>query len=459
VPVVAPSPLSGFSRITLSAPRTRADVAVPNSVPVAAFLPVLLRQIGQDTEVGVPGHGGWRLCRMDGRRLDLTRSMDANEVRDGDVLVLQPMRAVIDEPLFDDVVELVGKNAVGERWTTPERRAAAAVVGALAALSALAALARMPRHGVLEASICVAVAIVLLLGGLAVSRAAGDLSGGGFVATIAGPYAAVGAALFLSGDWNRNRLLVACAALLLVAAVLPAVVGGYEAVAGGYAIVAVFGALGGLLAAVGHAGATRPAALIAPLALATTTVLPPLSLRLARLPRPQLALTAPELAELPGEVDQAATKERVANARALLTGLTSGALAVTGVGCIVLVASGDVWARSLAGVLVALVFLRARLYAARQPVMIAVLAGTVALVGVGVWSLTESEVRPLAVAAVVAGVLAVGALVVGATAGRWDASPRQRRLVDTAETLLLVSVAPLVLGVWNVYSKIFHLGD
>src|SRR5947208_541566 len=210
--VTAPSPLSGFSRITLAAPKTRADVAVPNSVPVAAFLPVLLRQIGQDSEAGVPGHGGWRLCRVDGRRLDLSRSMDANEVRDGDVLVLQPQRAVV----------------------------------------------------------------------------------------------------------------------------------------------AVFGALSGLLAAVGHTGATRPAALIAPLALATTTVLPPLALRLARLPRPQLALTAPELAELPGEVDQAVTTQRVANARALLTGLTSGALFVTGVGCVALALSGNTWARSLAGRLVAL---------------------------------------------------------------------------------------------------------
>ncbi|HZC69210.1 MAG TPA: type VII secretion integral membrane protein EccD [Jatrophihabitans sp.] len=457
--MTATSPLSGFSRITLSAPRTRADVAVPNSVPVAAFLPVLLRQLGQDAEVGVPGHGGWRLCRLDGRRLDLNRSMDGNEVRDGDVLVLQPMRSVVDDPLYDDVVELVGKHAIGERWTTRERRAAAAVIGALAALTALGALARLPRHHGLAASVCIAVAVVLLLGGLALSRAAGDLTGGGFVATLAGPYAAVGAALFLSGDWDRNRLLLACAALLLVAAALPAMVGGYEAVAGGYAVLAIFGALGGLLAVVDDSGATRPAALIAPLALATTTILPPFALRLARLPRPQLALTAPELAELPGEVDQAATTQRVANARALLSGLTAGALAVTATGCVVLGAADDGWARALAGVLVALVFLRTRLYAARQPVLISVLAAVVASVGVAVWSLTASDVRPLVMAAVSAAVVAVGALVVGATAGRWAASPRQRRLIDVFETLLLISAAPLVLGVWDVYSKIFHLGD
>lgn len=454
----APSPLSGFSRITLAAPRTRADVAVPNSVPVAAFLPVLLRQIGQDTEANVPGHGGWRLCRVDGRRLDLTRSMDANEVRDGDVIVLQPLRSVVEDPLFDDVVELVGRDAVGERWTARERRLASAAVGGLGALSVLAALARMPRHGVLEAAICVAVAAVLLLGGFAVSRAAGDLAGGGFVAALAGPFAAVGTALFLGGGWNRDRLILACAALLLVAAVLPALVGGYEAVAGGCAVLAVFGALGGLLSLLGHAGATRAAAIIAPLALATTTVLPPLALRLARLPRPQLALTAPELAELPGEVDQAVTVERVANARNLLTGLTTGALTVCALGSVLLASSGNHWAQGLAGVLVALVFLRARLYAARQPVLIAVAAATVALAGAAVVALTASGVRPLAIVAVAAAAIALVALGVGATAGRWEASPRQRRLVDIGETLLLVSVAPLVLGVWNVYRTIFNLG-
>jgi type VII secretion integral membrane protein EccD len=457
--VTTTSPLSGFSRITLSAPNTRADVAVPNSVPVAAFLPVLLRQLGQDPEVAHPGHGGWRLCRMDGRRLDLSRSMDANDVRDGDVLVLQPMHAVVDDPLYDDVVELVGKHAVGERWTTRERRAAAAVVGGLAALTTLAALARMPRHGVLAASICVAVAVVLLLGGLAVSRAAGDLGGGGFVAMLSGPYAAVGAALFLSDGWDRERLLVACGALLLVAAVLPGMVGGFEAVSGGYALLAVFGALGGLLAVLDDAGAARPAAVVTPLALATTTILPPLALRFARLPRPQLAATAPELAELTGEVDQAATTQRVANARALLSGLTAGALGAAATGCIVLGSSDDGWARALAGVLVGLIFLRTRLYAARQPVLVALLAAGAASVGIGVWGLTASTMRPLAFTAGIAAVLAICALVVGTTAGRWEASPRQRRLADLLETLLLVSVAPLALGVWDVYATIFHLGD
>jgi hypothetical protein len=178
---------------------------------------------------------------------------------------------------------------------------------------------------------------------------------------------------------------------------------------------------------------------------------------LARLPRPQLALTAPELAELPGEIDQALTEQRVATARELLTGLSSGALAVTAVGAIVLTASGDAWARSLAGVLVALVLLRSRLFAARQPVFVGIAAAVVALIGLAATTIPDATQRELVVTALVSAVVAIGALVVGVTAGRWTASPRQRRLVDVLETLLLVSVAPVVLGVWRVYSTLFHL--
>jgi len=38
-----------------------------------------------------------------------------------------------------------------------------------------------------------------------------------------------------------------------------------------------------------------------------------------------------------------------------------------------------------------------------------------------------------------------------------DGLTRMRRLVDVVETLMLVSVAPLILGVWHVYSIVFDL--
>ena len=456
--MTATSPLSGFSRITLSAPRTRADVAVPNAVPVAAILPVLLRQVGQDTGVTVPGNTGWQLLRLDGRALDLARSMDGNEIRDGDELILQPADSVVDQPLFDDIVEVISADAVRERWTLRERRVTAGAIGVAGALVALTALAREPRHGLLIPGVCIAAALLLLLAGLAVSRAAGDLAGGGTVAALAGPFAAVGAPLFVAGPWDRNRMLLACGALLVVAAVLPAVVGGFEAVAGAFAVLAGFGAIGAVITVAGDVSATRAAAVVAPLALATTTVLPALSLRLARLPRPELASTAAELADLPGQIDQERTAVRVAGARVLLAGLSTGAFTVAAVGAVVLADSEDAWARALAGVLVALIMLRGRLFAARFPVLVAVVAGVAALAGYAAIGLRRTETLPLVVTAAVAAGLALVALAVGATAGRWEATPRQRSLLNLLETLCLVSVAPLVLAVWDVYSAIFDLG-
>ncbi|WP_375484678.1 type VII secretion integral membrane protein EccD [uncultured Jatrophihabitans sp.] len=456
--MTATSPLSGFSRITLSAPTTRADVAVPNSVPVAAILPVLLRHVGQDSAVTVPGRNGWQLLRLDGRALDLAHSMDTNDVRDGDLLILQPADSIVDEPLFDDVVEVISSDAVRERWSLHERRLTAGVLGVAGALVALAALARAPRHGVLVAGICIAAAVLLLLAGLAVSRAAGDLAGGGVVAALAGPFAAVGAPLFVAGPWDRNRLLLACGALLVVAAVLPAVVGGFEAVAGGFAVLAVFGAIGAIITVTGDVSATRAAAVVAPLALALTTTLPALSLRLARLPRPDLASTAAELAELPGEIDQQRTAVRVASARVLLAGLSAGVFGVATVATLVLATSRSMAPQVLAGVLIALIMLRGRLFAARLPVLVSVVAGAAALLGYAAIELLRHDTLPLAVTAAVAGGLGLVALAVGSTAGRWEATPRQRRLLDLLETLLLVAVAPLVLAVWDVYTKIFHLG-
>jgi len=276
----------------------------------------------------------------------------------------------------------------------------------------------------------------------------------GYSETGSGP-----AALFVHGGWDRHRLLLGCAAVLLVAVVLPAFVGGYEPVAGAYGLAAALGALGALIAIVGDATPARAAAITAPVALAVTTILPTVSLRLVRVPRPQLALTAPELAQLPGEVDQARTRQQVAAARSLLTGLSSGALGVAAVGIAVLFAEPTGWSRSLACVLAALMVLRSRLFAARAPVIASVVATAltlVALLGIALVD-TSDERGLLGVLAPVAAVLGIATLTVGATAGRWTASPRMRRLVDIAETLMLVSVAPLILGVWHVYSTVFDL--
>jgi len=445
-----PSPLSGFCRVTLSAPTTRVDLAVPSGVPVATFLPVLLARLGSAGEVG---SSGWSLRSVDGRALDVGATLDGNGVRDGDVLVVQPANSPVDPPLFDDVVELVGREAVRDRWTADDRRLLAAVAAVLAGLIALAGLAfsagrRAPR---LEApGLGLAAAMVLLLAGFAFGRVLHDRAAGVVTASMAGPFAALGAALFVSGGDEGLRLLVGCGALLLVASVLPLVAA--DAVAGGYAIAALLAAVGGVLTLAGAGDVTRVAAAVGPLAIAVPSVLPSLALRLARVPRP--ATTSGEDADAdPDDLDQACVLARVTAARALLTGATAGAAAIAVAGCVVLALSANAAARGLAVVLAALVLSRSRLYAARGHVLVVASAGVVSVAAVAVTALLTWRG-----AAVFIGVGAAAAVTVAAfvalAAGRWRSSPRQRRLVDVAEALALAAVVPLALAVWNAYAAV-----
>ncbi len=362
------------------------------------------------------------------------------------------------EPLYDDVVELMADQRGAPRWGVAERRATAGALGVVSAAALLLTLVRAPHHGLLVPVLIVAGAALLLVGGAALSRAAGDLAAGGLAGAIAVPYAAVGAASFLSGSPGRFSVLLGAAAALLVCALIPAFVGGLEPVAAGCAVLALFTGLGALIVVLADSSTGQAAAVMAPLALAATTLLPTAALRLSRLPRPQLALNAADLAELPAEIDLRRTQARVTAARSLLSGLSAGCFAVTAAGAGILMTDRDGWARALATVLLALVLLRARLFVLRSQVLlpvVAVIAATVAVLLVLVFDVSRRLLLP--VLAPTAAGLTIVCLVAGASAGRVAASPRQRRLVDIAEALLLVAVTPLALGVWHVYSTLFGL--
>ncbi|NED57979.1 type VII secretion integral membrane protein EccD, partial [Micromonospora aurantiaca] len=127
----------GLSRITIVAPRTRMDLALPSDVPLADLLPTLLRYAGEDLADEGVRHGGWALSRLGGQPLDGGRTAAQLGVRDGEVLYFNPRAATAPEIVFDDVVDAVA--------TSTTQRAGAWQVGTtrtfavLLAASALAA--------------------------------------------------------------------------------------------------------------------------------------------------------------------------------------------------------------------------------------------------------------------------------------------------------------------------------
>jgi hypothetical protein len=64
----------------------------------------------------------------------------------------------------------------------------------------------------------------------------------------------------------------------------------------------------------------------------------------------------------------------------------------------------------------------------------------------------------LGVAAPIALCIALLATAVGVGSGRMAPNPSRTRLLDIAETVLLLAVVPLALAVWDVYEKLLDLG-
>lgn len=449
----------GFRRITVAGPATRVDLAVPAGIPIASLLPGLLRHaVPERGEDGGAAHDGWVLARADGVRLDPARSLASESIHEGDLLVLHPAREKNFPPLYDDVVEVIGAEAVGSAWGARETRITCGAMCVLLGLGVAAAVAA--STGRVGGVVVIVAGVLLLLAGGALSRAAGDLAAGTTAAVIAAPLAAVGAAQVLGAEWGRAHLLLAAAVVLVAAALGAVLVGGGDAVFAALAILGVSGVLGGLVAVVGNTGAAEAASVVAPLALAVTTVLPTLALRLARLPRPRLPRTAEDIAETSGGVDWEQTAAHVTRARALLTGMIAGAYATIATGIAVIAPAGN-WGIALATVLAASAALRSRLFSDRAQVLAPMIATGVALaaiIGTLVAKYAGDDLRLVGFLLPVLVVCGLGAGTAAVASRHTGTSPRGSRLLDVAETILLVSVVPLVLAVWNVYSDLLELG-
>ena len=113
---------TGFCRVTVVAPDSRIDVALPEDVAVADVYPEILRLVRPDQPQGAPT--GYHLVRRDGTVLDGARSLAAQQVLDGEVLLLRPFAESLPPAVFDDVSDAVA-SAVDARPAAVERRPAA----------------------------------------------------------------------------------------------------------------------------------------------------------------------------------------------------------------------------------------------------------------------------------------------------------------------------------------------
>jgi type VII secretion integral membrane protein EccD len=455
----------GLAKIVVVTPQRRLELALPEQLPVASLLPLLVRQGGDDLGTDQEADGGWVLRRPDGSVLEGGLSLAAQAVLDGELLHLVPRRTQWPEVQFDDVVDAIaaGARRGGPAWTPAATRVAGLLAAALTLLAVPVAALTVGADRAATGLGLLGLALVLLAAGTALARALADSLAGAVVAAVAMPCALAGGALAIAGDlplpgFGASQLLLGSVCLL------PVALAGYAGTADLRAVFAA-GAVTGLAGAVaaaldlGPTDATGAAAVVITVLLIVTPGLPLLSVRLAKVPMPSVPRDAADLRAgdtLP-PLDLVLTQ--VARSLDLLTGALASTALVTVAGVALLAAHGSTSALLLCGVVSAAHLLRARMLVAvrqRVPLLVAGAAGTAATVA-GTLAVLPPWTRfgLLAPLALVAAAALVGSARVFS---RRAPSPYLGRAADILDVLLTLAAGPIAASVLGLYARMRGLG-
>jgi type VII secretion integral membrane protein EccD len=456
----------GLTRLIVHAPGRRLDVAFPAHLAVVTVLPGLLRRAGGDLADSGLHHDGWVLRRADGTVLDPAGTFAGQRVRDGEVLHLVPRRLNWPEAEYDDIVDAIAADARdrGRRWDGAATRAAGLTTTAVALAVALAVLLRSGPPWTVVAVVAVTVSVVLLGAGAVLARAIADAAVGAMVAASAVPFAFLGGLVLLVDEPLSQ--VGAPQVILGSALAAGAAVFGYMGTAGwGRVFVAAAAAAGcgvaGGLVSLPAPGPAAAAALVSGTLLLVSPMLPAAAVRLGRMPLPQLPRTPEDLIADHPLPDRRSIAVATTRADESLIGLLLGTNAAT-IGCfVVLCATGDTAARWLVATVALSLLLRGRFYAAlrhRVPLLIAGLAGFVALTAFSVAQSAGPAGDSVSVALPIALAVAAGGVAAGLAYSGRPVSPRLGRLADVLDVVLTLAVTPLVcaiLGLFGVMRGLF----
>ncbi|MEU8629827.1 type VII secretion integral membrane protein EccD [Streptomyces sp. NPDC048669] len=478
---------TGFCRVTVVAPDSRIDVALPQDIAVADIYPEILRLTGLTQVTGTPT--GHHLVRRDGTVLDGARTLAAQHVLDGELLLLRPFAHSLPPAVFDDVSDAVASAVGRDRhlWSDDLLRGAglAGAVTLSVLLGFLLWSADPVRHDTHGLPAVVAGAAGVLLTAFAGVRARVYADRGAAVAAGLGalPLVLVAGSGIIGPDAGqgagRLQFLLGCVAVLIASVVLVALIPSGDAPFVATTLLATAGTLAAFVAILTETSATRAAAVCAPAGLGLVAFLPGLSARFARLP---IGYAAPRSAPgghscspaagpvTPGPpVDAEGIADRARRGHELLLGLVGGCAAVVVAAAAVLGFSDSAWGRLLALAAGLALLLRARLfrYTSQVVCLLAAGIGAVALLVIGLAlnppaDLLEEltrygdrgslDLRTMWLSAAVAAGAAL-LTTVALAVPRKGLSPFWGRLLDLAESALLLSLVPLCLAVLDVFAR------
>ncbi|MEV7872335.1 type VII secretion integral membrane protein EccD [Streptomyces sp. NPDC088124] len=485
---------TGFCRVTVVAPDSRIDVALPEDIAVADVHPEILRLTGQTQTAGTPT--GYHLVRRDGTVLDGARTLAAQQVLDGEILSLRPFAESLPPAVFDDVSDAVASAVRRDRhlWSDDLLRGAGLVGGVLLLVLMgfvlwFADPVRHDMHG-LPGIIAGVVGVLLTAFAGVRGRVYADRASAVALGLGALPLLLIAGSGILAPDPGqgpgRLQFLLGCVTVLVASVILVALTPSGDAPFVAATFLATVGTLATFVMILTEASATDTAAVCVPVAVGLVAFLPGLSARFARLP---IGYASPRAAgdgasdgmsdayDPAGDPDTAPDAEPVDAARIaaqarrgheMLLGLVGGCAAVVVGAAAVLGFSDSVWAQLLALTAGLATLLRARLFRYTSQVVCALTAGiaAIALLILGL-SLNPpaDHVRELLMygdrgaldirtiwltASVAAGAALITAI--GLIIPRKGLSPFWGRLLDLAEGAVLLSLVPLCLAVLDVFS-------
>ena len=449
-------------RVTVVAPNTRMDVALPDHVRLCDLQSDLLQHAadgphGEDLLDDGAAQGGWVLTRLGGEPLDPNLTPRQHQILDGEELYFTPIDEAGPQAVFDDIIDAMATANLerSRKWGPESSRRfgislviAALLGGVAAALFTGTAAAMWASFGV---------TIVLLTTGLIFARALGRSAEAAVVGLIACGYGGVGGLLVLDGlpslsDLTAPRLMVAGATLTVVAVAAGI---GVPTAAPIFASAALVGAAlcgGAAISTFMDATVAEAAAVVAAVYLCLIPAMPMLAFRVSRLPMPTIPRSPQQLRADTQRVDGETALRRAERADQHLTGMLTASAVVTGFAAVALALDPILPAILLSVLLTILMFMRARIFVTvrqRIPFLLAAAAGMGALT-YSTWLGNEGIERFAVVLVLMLMVGAIGLTYVLGVVGK-PIAPTWGRLVDVFEVIMFIAVVPLTLWVWDAF--------
>lgn len=474
---------TGFCRVTVAAPNSRIDVALPEDVPLSDVYPEILRLSGQTPEEAAPT--GYNLVRRDGSVLDDGRSLAELQIRDGELLLLRPFADSLPPAVFDDVVDAVSAAVETDRrsWNDGMMRGVGLVAGALLLIMMAFALwfSEPIAHDMngLPGIIAGVTGIVLVALAAVRARVYDDHLAAAALGLASLPHLMVGGSGIVgvsAGEGpGRLHLLIGLAVVLVAAVLLVLMLPQNDAPFIAAAFASGIGVLATFLAIVTEAEPRQTAAVTAVVMVAVIGFLPGWSARFAKLP---IGFRSPDQIAKRGRSDDQQEQEpvdfQVINDQArrgheLLLGLVGGC-AVGGVASagVVLGFSTSGWAQLLSLAAGLALLMRARLFLYTSQVVTLMVSGivTICLLVLGLALNPPADIlkellynknsAPLDIRTIwLSAAVALAAMVLVAIAlivPRKGMTPFWGRMLDLSEGAVLLSLVPLCLAVLDLYS-------